>query len=389
MSLKEPGFRVRMCGDWPATTGLAHAGRRLALALHRGGIPLTLSEFASGAPRRDWLFPDELQSLFSNMPSPATLWTLNINELQQAPDRELLRLPGQYNIATWFWELPTMPDWMQAQFDRISEIWAPTAFVERTFLRYTSKPVHVVPPVVPILTAEAPRPILRQRLGLPLDRLIFSASFDFNSAVSRKNPLGIARAFAEAFPGSPRTGPLLVIKVVNLPASGSFATELRGALASVNGILIDRTFTDNEFAELLHASDVYVSLHRSEGFGLGLAESMAIGKPVIGTAFSGNLDFMSIENSCLVGYRLREIDADDHAHNPGIEAVYTEGAVWAEPDVQEAAAWMTVLAADSDLRSELGKAAAKTMMARFSPEAVCRIATDRLAELFPELRPVG
>jgi glycosyltransferase involved in cell wall biosynthesis len=344
-----------------------------------------VSEFHSGAPREEWLFPGELRVLRSEKASPVTLWTLNVNELHQAPDSELFRLHNQYNIVSWFWELPTIPDWMRLQFERISEVWAPSTFVERTLLRYTDKPVRVMPPVVPLLKLDTPPEVLRDRLGLPHDRVIFHASFDFNSAVSRKNPFAVIHAFAEAFAGHIKRGPVLVMKVLNLPPSSLFASQLRTELQAVGGILIDRTFTDTEFAALLNASDVYVSLHRSEGFGLGLAESMAIGKPVIGTAFSGNLDFMSIENSCLVGYHLREIGTADHAHNPGIEATYTEGALWAEPDVHEAAGWMNALAADSELRTELGMAATKTMAATFSPAAVCERAKRRLADVVTQL----
>ena len=319
---------LRLCGDWSATTGLAHAARRLALALIHGNVELSSSNFASGAPREPWLYPEEVSALEGGPRRPVSLWTLNVNELPQVSDEELSSATSLgYNIGAWYWEFQTMPKWMQQQFARISEIWAPTKFVQRAMLRYSDKPVHVVPPVVPVFGAEAGRDVLRDRFGFPPGRTIFLATFDFNSTVSRKNPMGVVHAFARAFPAPRSTGPVLVVKAINLHRNQAIVSLLTDAVAAVGGVLIDRNMTGTEFANLFHASDVYVSMHRSEGFGLGLAESMAIGKPVIGTAYSGNLDFMSASNSCLVGYRLREVDESDHAQNPGMEETYVKGAL--------------------------------------------------------------
>lgn len=377
---------LKVCGDWSATTGLAQAGRRLALALLRAGIDLTVASYASGAPRIDSLFPDELRALQDGPSRPVSLWTLNVNELHQVSDDELA--PGgrpTYDIATWFWELPTLPPWMRRQFTRISELWAPSKFVERTWCLYTDKPVYVVPPVVPIFRADTDNRTLRDGLGLPRRPTIFLASFDFNSTVSRKNPLGVVDAYARAFSEAGNDGPLLVMKAINLERNPDFAGLLLERIEGVGGILIDRQMTAEEFSNLFHACDVYVSLHRSEGFGLGLAESMAIGKPVIGTAYSGNLDYMSADNSCLVGYALREIDASDQTHNPGMEETYVRGELWAEPDLDQAATWMQLLHTDQSLRRDIGTKAAATIRADFSEEAVSRAALLRLKDLYDQL----
>ena len=91
-------------------------------------------------------------------------------------------------------------------------------------------------------------------------------------------------------------------------------------------------------AALTAVCDVYVSLHRAEGFGLGMAEAMYFGKPVIATAYSGNMDFMTLANSCPVGYRMARIDLGDLRFNRLTEAVYRPGEWWADPDLDEAAA---------------------------------------------------
>src|SRR5437899_9005986 len=69
-------------------------------------------------------------------------------------------------------------------------------------------------------------------------------------------------------------------------------------------VVIDRLFSDNEIKNLVRCCDCFLSLHRSEGFGLGLITAMFLGKPAVATAYSANLDFMNESNSCLVGYEL-------------------------------------------------------------------------------------
>jgi len=383
MSTLQGGLRV--CGDWPATTGLAHAGRRLALALLHSGVELSVSTFASGAPRIPELFPEELRDLEGGPPRMINLWTLNVNELHVVTDQEMqpegTRL---YHVATWFWELPVVPEWMQRQIERVSEIWTPTTFVQRAMSRCTDKPVHVVPPVVPIFHASFQSEELRRRLGLPQDRTVFLTSFDFNSTVARKNPHGTVEAFRRAF-GHQSDKALLVVKAINLDVNPSFAATLSDAIGDLGGMLIDRNMSSAEYENLFHACDVFVSLHRSEGFGLGLAEAMAIGKPVIGTAYSGSLDFMSADNSCQVGYELREIEAADQLHNPGMEGTYLAGELWADPDLDQASDWMRMLACDQSLRQRIGNAAAESMRSSYSESAVARIALDRLGALAQSL----
>jgi glycosyltransferase involved in cell wall biosynthesis len=121
-------------------------------------------------------------------------------------------------------------------------------------------------------------------------------------------------------------------------------------------------------------------LHRSEGFGFGIAEAMALGKPVIATAYSGNLDFATSSNSCQVSYHLREITSDDHIFNEGVSEVYESGAIWADPDIDQAARWMQLIAGDPALRSRIGEAARATIREHYSARAAVAAVARRLSE---------
>ena len=375
------GAGVNLIGDLTATTGLAQAGRRLAVGLQRRGVPLSVTSVWSGAPRIDDLFPAELRQLPAGSPHPVDLVTLNVNEVTfVAPDDLGFEHTGRYAIGAWYWEFDTLSPELVAQVGRVDEIWAPTTFVAHALGRYTTKPIHIVPTIVPVFEASAERGLLRRRWGIADDEVAFLFTFDFNSSVVRKNPLGVVDAYRRAFGPKP-AGTRLVMKAINLANSPAFESDLRAAVDDVGGVLIDERLSQEELGDLFHAADVYVSMHRCEGFGLGLAEAMAIGKAVIGTAYSGNVDFMSGSNSGLVGYRLRQITDDDHRYSRAVSTVYQPGYLCAEPYNEQAARWMRALAADADLRARIGSAASATIAARFSEAAAVDTAVTRLEAL--------
>jgi glycosyltransferase involved in cell wall biosynthesis len=370
---------VNVFGDWAATTGLAQAARRLTVALHDAGVDLSLSTVHSGAPLDESRVPEVLRRLPNGRAHDIDLWMLNINEFPLIPD-EVLRPPGRrtHAIAIWYWELSTLPDRFVAEMNRVDEIWVATKFIQDSFQRATSRPVHVVPAIVPTLEGSGKG---RKDFGLTDDETVFLFSFDVNSAVARKNPGAVVEAFARAFPSPRASRNRLVIKVLNLDGHPDVARWLKPLVAEVNGLLIAEDLGHSELVDLFMCADAYVSLHRSEGFGFGIAEAMALGKPVIATAYSGNLDFATLANSCQVSYRLREITSDDHVFNEGISSVYQSGAVWADPDIGQAARWMQLLSADPALRARIGEAGRATVRRRYSAQAAVEAVTHRLKEV--------
>jgi glycosyltransferase involved in cell wall biosynthesis len=374
VSGQAPG--VNVFGDWAATTGLAQAARRLTVALSDAGFGLSLGTVASGAPQDESRVPEALRRIPDDRRYPIDLWMLNVNEFPAIKD-EMLRPVGRntYAIGVWYWELTTFPDGLIAQMDRVDEIWVATTFVQSSFRSVTNRPVHVVPAVVPELHGSGRT---RKDFGLADGEVVFLFSFDVHSMVARKNPGAVIEAFKMAFPSPDKDGTRLVIKALNLDRHPRVAAWIRDAVESVDGILMEDDLKADELVDLFLCADSYVSLHRSEGFGFGIAESMALGRPVIATAYSGNTDFATAANSCQVGYRLREITSEDHLYDEGASEVYRTGAVWAEPDVAQAARWMRVVARDPELRRRIGEAARATICERYSAAAVVEIARSRL-----------
>ena len=160
---------------------------------------------------------------------------------------------------------------------------------------------------------------------------MFLFMFDFFSVFERKNPIGLIEAFCRAF--RPGEGPFLVIKAINGDARLPLLEKLRAAAADRSDvIIIDKYWLAQEKNDLLGLCDCYVSLHRSEGLGLTMAEAMGLEKPVIATGYSGNLHFMTVDNSYLVDYVTQAV--------PVGCSPYPEGVPWADPDLDHAAECM-------------------------------------------------
>ncbi len=355
--------------SWEATTGLTEAARRAVGALRAAGVGVAMQDYDYGAPRRAHRFTAELRALPRGRPHAVDLCFLNLNELHVVPD-EYLRPPGRprHVIASWYWELAGVPAEHRAQFARVDEIWVASRFVAEVFRGYTSRPVHVVPCVV---EPEVDTSLTRAHFGLPADRCLFFFNFDASSTLARKNPRAVVEAYRRAFSPRERAEEVaLVLKTMNLSRLPEARLVLGQALSTVGGIVIDADLGPGEVAALTAMCDAYVSLHRGEGFGLGIAEAMALGKPAIATAYSGNLDFMHLANSCPVGYTMVPVDGAELRFNPDSEHVYAPGQLWADPDVDEAARRMRLLYERPDVRERLGAAGAATIAATCSSAAV-------------------
>jgi glycosyltransferase involved in cell wall biosynthesis len=277
---------------------------------------------------------------------------------------------GRRNVGFWVWELERFPrDWRPA-FRLVDEVWCPTEFVRNAIAAATDKPVLRMPKSIEF---DVPAGIGRAHFGLPADEFLFLFSFDFNSFAARKNPEAVIAAFRRAFADG-TNGVRLLIKSTNGGRSETWLEVLRRAVADDPRIEVrDAFLTREEMFGLQNVADCYVSLHRSEGFGLGLAESMYMGKPVIATRYSGNLDFMSDDNSLLVDYTMIPLRNGDYPD--------WRGQRWADADVGHAAQLMRRVFDDRSFARDIGAKAAASIR-RTNSKAACGAAIgSRLLEI--------
>jgi len=365
----EPLRGINYVGDLRADIGISEHGRLMVRALHHAGLNVALTESAYNFPGRTQPLPHFLET---GSPYPVTILDQNFPQLRDALNvipREALF--GHYRIGLWAWELDRFPNTVNSLFPFLNEIWVASRFTQDALALAAPIPVVRMPfPVTARISATASR----APFHLPDDRFIFLFAFSGSSSAARKNPFAVIDAFERAF-GSTSPNVQLVIKAhhLDLPDSATLAPRLRERLASVGGRLIEANFDRQTMYDLIGVCDCFVSLHRAEGFGLAIAEAMALGKPVIATAYSGNLDFMRPSNSFGVRYSVRPIHERDHADQPQLLHLYPpDSGMWAEPDIDHAAALMHTVAADPDLARAVGAQAAHDMHAEFSLEAVAR-----------------
>lgn len=265
---------------------------------------------------------------------------------------------GRRTVGLWFWEVDVAVPSMERAFDLVDEVWVTTDHVRRALAPIATKPLEVVE--LPLVSAKQLVPNdPRDRLGIPLDRFTFLFTYDSLSVPERKNPVGLVQAFSMAF--SPDEGPVLVVKTIN--GEGRETTEHLHHLAAARPdiIILDRYLSPDEVLTLTASADCYASLHRAEGWGLTLAEAMAAGTPVIATGHSGNMTFMTPQNSFLVPYDLVSV-------GPG-HAPYPPHAVWAEPDLVAAAAVMRHVCAHPEDARRVAAQARHDISARHTPAA--------------------
>ena len=314
------GVNVVAHHDYPSGLGVVSA--ELVEAIHRAGFATALRDLPV-VFRPDPAAPRKLE--LERYGTSIVVAAVNTFPDEWFTRTGLYVRPGVKRIAIWYWEMEDVPAEWVPKLSWADEVWAPTEYTANAFRKVVKAPVRVVRP-----GCELPEfiPLPRSHFGLEDGRFVVLFTFDMRSIMERKNPLGLIKAFRKAFaPSDPAD---LVIKVSNGTVNADNFAMLKEA-CEANGVkLMDAVLPRGELLALMAAADCYASLHTAEGLGLGLAESMLMGKPVVGSNYSGNTDFMTAANSYLVNVRRVKIEKDIPP--------FPAGLTWGEADLDHAAA---------------------------------------------------
>ncbi len=368
---------VNVYGSWGTSSGVAEGARRHARALLHSDVAVTLP-YGFRLPNYDVrVVPREFYDVEKHPQFAINLLMANINEFHEIPRAALGSAAApHWNIGVWIYEFSEIPLVLLPRFAQVDEIWSLSRFATTTFRRYFDGPIHQLPHIVDPRPQSSAVSDVRRHYGLREDATVVMFSFDFASGWARKNPLAVIAAFRDATRAQDNAQ--LVMKVSGL--SPTYRSILESDLASVDGVLIDAHLSEAELGDLFHAIDVYCSLHRAEGFGLGMAEAMAIGKMVIGTNYSGNLDYMTAHNSRLVSCVSRAMTDDDAQANPGLQRIAIVGSSWAEANHDDAVMALRE-SFDPATRARLGERARADIARDYSTQAATTMMRTRLREL--------
>lgn len=323
---------VHLIADFSGRTGLSQSARDVATCFRHLGCPVQVLDLPLSPERMPETFRFSVNDYGYQTPkSPLTIiaWNGDVYPLlAQLLPAEIFK--NRTIVGIWYWETDyDLPDIHKKGYGWVDEVWVTTRFIQKSLQRSAPVPIKLFHHL-------APRPILSQFGNLfeiiGPDQFVYLFCFDWRSVAKRKNPEAVCEAFCRAFPevqGS--TGALCVIKSIHGRDSHFYFDFLLLKVKYLDRpdiIFIDEWMTPEERDALMARANCYVSLHRSEGLGLTIMESMVLGRPCIATNYSGNLEFMNPENSWLVDFQIKKI-------GKGVPP-YPEDHLWAEPDIASA-----------------------------------------------------
>lgn len=346
---------VELAGYLNSAVGVGEAARRYVSALRSVGVEVLERDVP--LPGRDSAGAEPSMGI-SPKPDSISFNLLCLNPEQMVPYLEGPDGPpsaGRRTIGIWSWEVDVLPPgWVEAAAG-LDDIWTYSSFAAGLIEAGIGAPVQSIPPPVCVSSFTSSSPI-----DLPKGFRVL-VMFDYLSTLQRKNPLGAIEAFKQAF--RPEDGAVLIVKSVN----GKHRPERKAEITAASGgrsdiALIDQTMSGVERDALIAACDCYLSLHRSEGHGLPLAEAMMAGKAVVATAYGGNTEFMSKGNSFLVDWKPTRV-------GEGVEH-YPPEASWAEPDIGHAARLLRMVRDDPQGTARRVAQGRTDVLAMLAPEAV-------------------
>lgn len=393
LRFSERPFGVNLVGHAFHVFGLGEYVRMMARALEAAAIPFCVRDIPvdNGSSDRDRSLEARVCAKDDPLPFAFTLFCMTADsQLHVALTQGPAPGPHTYTISCWFWEMERWPERLRGTLELADEFWPCTRLIEtalRGAMGDRPKPVMRIPPVVDLSTAlcggpQAPsRDSIRAHFGLDREAVLFTFSFDLNSTIIRKNPQAVLQAFQSAFgpPGAAdgEEGVGLVIKAFPPRGPEPLWDNLKATAAADPRITIIEADLDRVgILALYGCCDAFVSLHRSEGLGLGPAEALQLGLDVIATDYGGTTDFCSGPLAHPIPYRLIPVRSGEYPHHEGME--------WAEPDVAQAAQRMRQVAARRRRDPLPDPTVVQAYRQRFSASHIGKLYRDRLEALWAE-----
>ncbi len=376
--VRKPGSRgVTVVGWTDAPTGVGQACRGSLAALDAAALPYSVETLPHG---------NQFSRRIARIDYEVLLFHVNADMMPIVKGLAPGSRSARFQIGYWFWELSHFPLDFQTSFLDLNEVWAPSVFCQQAYTSISPIPVRLVPPCVIPPKGEK---MDRARWGIRQGTFLFLTTFDTLSIPERKNPSGAIRAFQRLIEAGPPTKAHLLVKVKHAEQTPEVVDRLRVLAANLPITLITASYTRSQMDRLLATCDAYVALHRSEGLGLPLIEAMFCGKPVIGTGYGGCTDFLSEETGWPVAYRLVPIQRP--------AGPYPVGAVWADPDVDDAARQMLRVLACPAHASARAAAALRLVSELYGPDSAAKRFQSEFERVFsrierkagPSIKPIA
>jgi len=359
---------VNFFGALETSDGIGRAAKLNMLCLEKAG--LTVDKYVVSRPvalqsGKDTIINDEL---ISRMRFKISIFHFSARWVPHYfAHLSGVSLKDFYNIGYWVCETPSIPSYWAWQSEYFDEIWTASKFCQDAISKSVNIPVLTIPHAVE--HAEVSDRILsRSKVG-NASGFNFLTIFNTYSDAERKNALFCIRAFLGAYSEMPSVH--LVVKVSNLEHDSVLGEKLHAiARRHCNVRIISGYLEDMAIAELYEDADVYVSLHRAEGFGLTITDAISRGIPVICTGYSGNMEFCDASDIRLVSHELKQIDHE--------RLRYRQGDIWAEPDMDDAVKAFKEVVVDPARMINRAAKARRRVLEGFSLSAIGNMSAARL-----------
>ncbi len=369
---------INVVGLLSAQLGIGEQGRLALRAIRASAIPYSVIDHDDTVHRRE-------ANVLANEPADGFRYDVDVlllNADQTSSALTSLHRGGKSQrptVGLWAWESPVFPQRFHSAYQLVSEVWVASSYIKDTLLPSATAAgvsVEVLPLQFPYVNPRGTfsDPALLASFGLDSNRPYFAFMFDYFSVAERKQPWAAVEAFRLAFPRQTPGGPQLVIKSLN---HEFFPLERERLLGSIRGrtdvVLLEQYLSPENRTALIANAAGYVSLHRAEGLGLTMAEAMGAGTPVVATGWSGNMEFMTAQNSWLVDSHFVDI--------PNTVAHYGGAGQWAEPSVEQAATYLGTIIDNPAAAQHRSQQAIADLVARNASGADAAFVVNRIRSL--------